>query len=196
MGIVVKNVVVLGLVLSAWLALSVGYLSPDRPTRDQWERLEKARKGGPTTLVYQSNFSVETPGVEKQPAGYWGFYNGATVSTVQYDPGGVTVTYGGTPWIGAVLHFKAYERLQIYRVTFERSVDGEPAAVIVRNRQMDLMRQEIPVGTGPTTVYFVAPQGSLDRVYLAFIPDGRDKPVGKLRITSLKIERMLEQGAK
>lgn len=190
----VKNVAVLALLVGGWFALNTGYLSPDRPTREQWERIERAKSAPGGVVAYQSDFSVETPGVAKQPAGYWGFYNGATVSTVQFDPAGVTVKYGGTPWIGAALHFTRYEPQQIYRITVTSDVTGEPAAIIVRNRQMDLLRRQIPVGSGTHKIEFAAPRGSMDRVTLAFIPDNRGKPQGTLRITSLRIERIEGQG--
>lgn len=190
LAVVTKNLVVLAILVGGWLALDTGYLSPDRPTREQWEEIERAKTAAAGTVVYQSDFSVETPGVARQPAGYWGFYNGATVSTVQFDPGGVTVKYGGTPWIGAAMHFTRFEPGRIYRITLVGEVSGEAAALIVRNRQMDLLRREIPVGAGTHKIEFAAPRGSMDRVTLAFIPDNRDKPQGSLRITSLRIERI------
>ena len=189
-GPLVKNAFALALVGGVWLALATGYFTPDRPTRDQWEQLERVRAKPSGKLVYQSNFSLETPGEGRNPVGHWGRYNGATVSTVAFDPAGVTVTYGGTPWIGAMFSFKAFERQRIYRLTIDRVVEGSPAAVIIRNRLMDLERAQIPVGSGPFKVEFVAPLGGLDQVIIAFIPDGTDKPEGMLRITSLKIERL------
>ncbi len=191
--LIAKNVFALACLVGGWLAIDTGYLSPDRPTRDQWERLERARAATGGTIVYQSDFSVETPGVAKNPAGYWGFYNGATASTVQFDGSSVTVKYGGTPWIGAALHFTKYEAQQIYRITLQAEVTGEPAAIIVRNRQMDLHREAIPIGTETRKIEFVAPRGSMDRVTLAFIPDNPGKPQGSMRITSVRIERIGEQ---
>lgn len=185
-----KNAAAALLAVAIWLALDTGYLSPDRPTRAQWERLEKARQAKDGTVVYEADFARDGPGGGKSSAGSWGFYNGATTATVKYDASGVTITYGGTPWIGAVLTFRAYEPGRLYRVTVERTATGEPGALLVRNRQLDLVRSAIPVGTGPFAVEFVAPPGRLDRVDVAFIPDNRTKPAGSLRISAAKIERL------
>ena len=108
------------------------------------------------------------------------------------DSAGITVSYNGNAWIGAALHFTGYEPDRIYRLTLERTVEGEPAAVIVRNRQMDLERKQIPIGSGTFAVEFVSPSGSHDKVDVAFIPDNPGKPQGTLRITSVKIERLGE----
>lgn len=187
---ILKNVLAVLVVGGHWYAIQTGYFSPDRPTRDQWERLEQVKKLPAGKLVYQSNFATETPGGGRSEVGSWGYYNGATVSTVTYDPAGVTVKYGGTPWIGAKFDLAQFEAQKIYRVTIDRLVEGEPAAVIIRNRLMDLERAQIPVGSGPFKVEFVAPRGGRDQIVIALIPDNRSKPQGTLRVTSLKIERL------
>lgn len=187
---ILKNAVAVVLLLGVWLALDTGYFTPDRPTRAQWERLEKAKRGTGGQPHYQSNFSTISPGETSNPAGNWGMYNGATVSTVRYDPAGVTIDYNGVPWIGAAFRLNQYEAQRIYRVTLERDVQGEPGALIVRNRQMDLMRTQVPVGKGPMSSVFIAPRGSRDQITFAFIPDNPGAPQGSLRITSLKIERL------
>jgi hypothetical protein len=188
--IIAKNALAVGLVVGVFLALSSGYFSPDRPSRDQWARLVKAKQAKSGPVVYQSRFDTERPGERHNPTGHWGMYNGATVSTVTYDPGGVTVKYGGVAWIGAAFHLDIFEPQRIYRVTIEREVEGEPAALIVRNRQMDLERAQIPVGSGPFATEFLAPLGRFDRIVMAFVPDGTSKPQGSIRITSLRIELM------
>lgn len=189
---ILKNAVFFAVVIGAWLALETGYLSPDRPTRSQWEQNEKAKTLNAGVLVYEADFGRERPGTAKSKAAYWGYYNGATPGTVEYDSGGVTVNYSGVPWIGAALHFPGYEPGRIYRITVERDVQGEPGAIIVRNRQLDLMRARVATGTGTFAMQFVAPRGSRDRVVVALIPDNPDKPEGSMRITSLKIERLGE----
>lgn len=186
-GTIAKNAFALALILALWLATATGWLSPDRATRDQWERIE-ALKGKPGKLVYQSNFAAEAAG-RRSKAGSWGRYNDAT-ETVLIEKDGVTVNYEEISWIGAVFEFDAFEPSQFYRVTVDRVVEGEPGALIVRNRQADLTREAIPVGKGEFSLTFVAPPGWLDKVYVIFIPDGTDKPKGQLRINSLKIERL------
>lgn len=191
-GLVWKNALAAALVLGVMTALATGYFSPDRPTRPQWERLEKLKSAKGGREVYRSNFAGETPGQSRDGIAEWGYYNGATASTVQYGPSGVTVIYGGTAWIGAQLRLLKFVPGAIYRVTLERTVEGSPGALIVRNRQMDLMRKQIPVGSGTFSTEFVAPRGALDRVIFAFIADGRSRPQGKMQISSLTIERLGE----
>jgi hypothetical protein len=190
--ITAKNAAFLAVALGLWVALETGYLSPDRPTRDQWEQLQRFKRKATAELVYQSNFANESPGESQGGVGTWGRYNGATMATVQFDQAGVTVKYEGTAWIGASFRFKAFEPSRIYRVTIDREVRKEPGALIIRNRQMDLTRAMIPVGTGRFSTEFVAPRGRSDQVVLAFIPDNGNKPRGSMRITSLKIERLGE----
>lgn len=189
---VVKTAALSVVLVLGWLALDTGYLSPDRPTRDQWERLEKAKSAKSSEVVYKADFGREQPGPPRPGQTHWGFYNGATVSTVRYDADGVTVKYNGVPWIGAALHVAGFEPGGIYRLVFEREVMDESAAVLVRNRQMDLVREEIPEGDGTFAVEFVAPQGRRDQIVVAFIPNGRSKPHGSLRITKLRLERIKE----
>jgi hypothetical protein len=189
---VLKNCVLLAAAGGTWFGLEYGYFSPDRPTRAQWEKLESVKAAPQGALVYQSNFANEKPGEEGKGPGYWGSYNGATLSTVQFDSGGVTVNYKDAAWLGAVFRLVAFEPGKIYRVTMQGSVEGEPAALLVRNRQLDLTRVQIPVGSAPFAAEFVAPPGKLDRVFVIFMPDGQSDPKGSLRITSVKIERLGE----
>ncbi len=191
-GLVWKNALAAALVLGVVTALSTGYFSPDRATRAQWEHLEKLKSAKSGREIYRSNFAGETPGQSRDGIAEWGYYNGATSSTVQYGPSGVTVIYGGTAWIGAQLRLLKFEPGAIYRVTLERSVEGSAGALIVRNRQMDITREPIPVGSGKFSTEFVAPRGAMDRVIFALIADGRQKPQGKMHISSVTIERLGE----
>ncbi len=187
---IVKNIAVFAIIGCAWLGLETGYFSPDRPTRNQWELLERAKAKAAAAVIYQSNFALEKPGETGHQAGYWSRYNGATVSTVRFDPTGITINFDKAAWLGAVYRFAAFEPKAIYRVTMTGSVENEPAAMLVRNRQLDLMRQRIPVGTAPFVAEFVAPPGGLDRVDVVFMPDNRNNPKGTMKITSVKIERL------
>ena len=190
---IAKTAFVFGVAGGIWFALQTGYVSPDRPTRAQWERIERAKGAPGGVLVYQSNFQrdmLTTAGGEPPD---WGRYNGANGEHVTFDSGGVTVNYSGIAWIGARLSFPSYEPGATYRLTIAATVEKEPGAILVRNRQLDLIRTPVPVGTGTTRTHFVAPQGRLDQVVIAFIPDGRSKPTGAMRISSATIERMDER---
>ena len=190
LGVVLKNAGVLAFAAFAWLALDTGYFTPDRPTRAQWEKLQKAKSIAPKQLIYQSDFSKEKPGERASPIGTWGPYNAATKHTITFDQAGFTINFRNAAWLGAVFEFAAYEARTIYRVTIEREGEGEPAALLVRNRQMDLIRQQIPVGKGAFSVEFLSPRGGRDRAYIILMPDNPGKPQGRLRVSSMKIERI------
>ena len=187
-----KNLLAVGVAGCIWLALQTGYISPDRPTRPQWERIEhvKSKSGG--HVVYQSDFRHDLPKADTGTRPAWGRYNGATTEHVSFDPDGVTIHYSGIAWIGARLSFPNYEPGSIYRLSIEATADTEPGAILVRNRQLDLVRTSVPVGPGTVQAHFVAPQGRLDQVVIAFIADSRSAPKGSMRVTSVTIERMDE----
>jgi hypothetical protein len=190
---IVKNVLAFGVAGSIWFALQTGYFSPDRPTRLQWDQIERV-KGQPGGRVsYQSNFKRDMliQAADVPPA--WGRYNGATSEHVKFDSGGVTIQYSGIAWIGACLSFLDYEPGAIYRLTIDANVETEPGAILVRNRQLDLIRIQVPVGSGTVRTHFAAPQGRLDQVIIAFIADSRSEPKGAMRIASVTIERMEER---
>lgn len=186
---IVKNAAFLALAGGFWLALQTGYFSPDRPTRNQWEKLELAKKRPGGTLVYQSDFSVEKPGAATL-TGTWGYYNNATNTTVTFGPSDIKINFQKAAWLGAVYHMTAFQPGAIYRVTMLGTVETEPGAMLVRNRQLDLTRKQIPVGSQPFVAEFVAPPGRFDRVQIVFMPDNRGEPKGRMTITSMKIERL------
>lgn len=192
---IAKNAFALGVAGGIWFALQTGYVSPDRPTRAQWERIERAQGQSGGVLVYQSNFQRDMLTTSLGQPPNWGRYNGANAEHVTFDSGGVTINYSGIAWIGARLSFASYEPGATYRLTIAAAVEEEPGAILVRNRQLDLIRTPVPVGKGITRTHFVAPPGRLDQVVIAFIPDGRNKPAGAMRITSATIERMDERVA-
>lgn len=191
-SLIAKNTLFAVVAGGAWLGLETGFFSPDRPTREQWEMLEKAKTRPAGSVVYQSNFALEKLGEASIGSGYWGLYNGATSSTVQLDRQGITVDYDKAAWLGAVFRLVNFEPRAIYRVSLKGEVHTEPAAMLVRNRQLDLRRETIPVGTAPFTMEFAAPAGRADRVYVIFMPNSAQDPKGSLRISSLKIERVGE----
>ena len=86
-----KNLLAVGVAGCIWLALQTGYISPDRPTRPQWERIEdvKSKSGG--HVVYQSDFRHDLPKADTGTRPAWGRYNGATTEHVSFDPDGVTI---------------------------------------------------------------------------------------------------------
>jgi hypothetical protein len=192
---IVKNVFACGVAGGIWFALQTGYVSPDRPTRPQWERIERAKEAPGGVLAYQSNFQRDMLTTNAGAPPSWSRYNGATANHVKFDSGGVTVDYSGIAWIGARLSFPNYEPGATYRLTIAATVDTEPGAILVRNRQLDLIRTTVPVGSGTTRTHFVAPPGRLDQVVIAFIADGRSEPKGSMHITSVAIERMEERVA-
>ena len=78
-------------------------------------------------------------------------------------------------------------------MTIEAKVETEPAAVLMRNRQLDLMREVIPVSDGTFQTYifhYVAPNGRYDQVNLIFMPDGRNNVQGRMTMRKFRIERL------
>jgi hypothetical protein len=187
-GLVVKNALALLALAAGVFGLQTGYFSPDRPSRPQWERIEAAKNLASGQLVYTSDFSTEK--ITADPTSVWGFYNGASPQSVTADKSGIVIGYNNQPWIGARLQAPSLEPGAIYRISVEADAVTEPGALIVRNRQLDLTRQQLPLGKAVTQIHFAAPPGRLDRVILAFIPDGRSRPNGSLKIISVKLERM------
>jgi hypothetical protein len=187
-GILWKNILALTVGVGIWLALDTGYFSPDRPTRDQWDRIEKAKGKPGLKVAYEANFAQNRIDREAKRATAWGPYNGATDRTVQFQVDGVTINYEDAAWLGAVFRFDGFQAGGVYRVTFDAKIEGEPGAILVRNKQLDLTREQIPTGRGMHSVYFAAPPGSRDRVFVIFMPDGRKEPKGSMTITSFKIE--------
>jgi hypothetical protein len=186
--VLLKNVVFVAAAAGIWLALQTGYVSPDRPTRAQWTEYGKARSELAGQVVLQTDFKVAR--IDSGPNSPWGYYNKATSGTVTSDESGVTVHYKGTAWIGAQLDIGVLRPGAVYRISIVRDVVEQPGAVLVRNRQRDLVREVLPVGKGTTVTHFIAPPGKFERLLIAFIPDARSNPQGSMKILSVKVERM------
>jgi hypothetical protein len=185
---VLKNALAIAVVAAIVAAAQTGYLSPDRPTRAQWDGISRAKSLAAGQTVFESDFGKARIG--SGPGSPWDYYNGATANSVTSDESGVTVTYIGIGWIGARLDVERLEPGAIYRISVEAETTGQPGAIIVRNRQRDLVRERIPVGRGTTRAHFAAPPGRFDKVIAAFIPDAASDPQGSMKILSVKIERM------
>jgi hypothetical protein len=184
-----KNGILAALLAALALALTTGYLSPDRAPRYTWEIMDRIKAAPAGRVAYQADFAKHGLGVAT-PAGTWGRYNGASEATTQFDPAGITINQQDAAWLGAVFNFKSFVPGGIYRVVLDTTIEGDPGAFVVRNRQLDLMREELPAGKKSHTMHFVAPPGSLDSVYLVVMPNGRDKPKGTIRISGLRVELM------
>jgi hypothetical protein len=192
MGVTVaKNLFALAVAVSIWLAINTGYFGPDRPTRPQWARLEKAKTLQVDALTYQADFTRIKAG-EPTPSGIWTRYNGATPSTTEFNSDGIGINYANSAWLGAAFRLSSFVPDRIYRITFQANTDTEPAAILVRNRQMDMHRESIPVGNKQHVVHFMSPTAPMDQTQVIFMPDGRSQPKGKFTLTSLKIELLKE----
>jgi hypothetical protein len=183
-----KNIAALAAIAGIWTALEAGYIAPDRPTRAQWVEIEKAKSKPAGQLVLQTDF--RTARIGTGAASPWGYYNGATADTVGSDETGVTVDYQGVAWIGARLDLGALEPGAVYRLSVEAVTTGQPGAVLVRNRQRDLVRERILVGRRTAITHFAVPPGRFDTLLVAFIPDAPSNPRGSMKILNVKMERM------
>lgn len=124
--------------------------------------------------------------------GLWDLYNNARPETVTIEDGALVMKYS-LAWLGVHFDHKAFEAKKLYRVRFEAKVDGEPAAILMRNRQLDYMRERLPTTGGAFkefTADFAAPAGQFDKVNVIFMPDGRGKVSGSLTIRKFRIERL------
>jgi hypothetical protein len=187
----IKNVAVLAFAAAAWLAIDTGYFGPDRPTRPQWARLQKASALSVDRVTYRADFGTVKIDVPVA-GGTWGRYNFATPETTEFDATGVTVNYQGAAWLGASVRLASYVPDRIYRITFDAEVEGQPGAILVRNRQMDIHREQIPIGKKQHVGHFLSPNGARNEATVIFMPDDGTDPKGKLRITSFKIELLKE----
>jgi hypothetical protein len=193
-GTMVKNVVVLGLLVGSYFAVDTGYFSSDRTQRRHWNDLESLKQGkAKVTKAYEADFAkVKVDPLAGTSEGYWDFYNGATADTVKIEDGALVLNYTSA-WIGANFRHTGFVPYGIYRVTMDAKVENEPAAILMRNRQLDLMREQIPVSDGAFktyTFYYVAPAGSRDRVSVIFMPDNRGQPKGRMTVRKFLIERL------
>jgi hypothetical protein len=187
---IAKNTLALVLAVGLYFGFDSGYFSPDRPTRDQWDRLQSAKARPTDEPIYTGDLRGMKPGSVTR--GTWGRYNGATETTAAFTADGIKVDYKDAAWLGAVFDLATFTPGRIYRITFDAEVKEQPAAIIVRNRQLDLMREQISVGSGTRSVHVVSPQGNRDRMRVIFIPDAPSNPKGQMTITSLKIEAVRE----
>jgi hypothetical protein len=193
-GTVIKNVVIFSLLLGSYFAVETGYFSSDRTQRRHWNEMESLKQGkGKVTKAYEADFTkAKIDPLSGGPEGYWDFYNGATADTAQIADGALVLNYTSA-WIGASFRHTGFAPYGIYRVTMEAKVENEPAAILMRNRQLDLMREQIPVSDGAFktyTFFYVAPAGSRDRVSVIFMPDNRDTPKGRMTVRKFLIERL------
>lgn len=189
---ILKNLLFFGVVFGTWYAIETGYFSADRTLRSDWMEMERLKEKGKPVKAYEADFSRITLDGRGQPEGFWAFYNGATAPTVVVEGGNLVLSYSA-PWIGSEFRHTAYEPRAVYRVTIEAKVEGEPAAILMRNRQLDLMRNPIPVSDGQFktfTYHYVAPGGRLDQVRVIFMPDNRTEPKGKMTVRKFIIERL------
>jgi hypothetical protein len=189
---ITKNLVFFGLVLGTYLAIETGYFSNDRTSRGQWTALQAAAQSAGRDVVYEAKFDKDTLSRQDQPDGRWTPYNGARPETLSVEGDALVVQYS-LAWLGVAFKHLTFEPSALYRVRFEARVEDEPAALLMRNRQLDLLRQTLPV-TGSTfkefTADYAAPGGRLDQVHLIVMPNGRQKVSGRISIRNFRIERM------
>lgn len=187
-----KNALVLGGLAGAYAAVETGYFSNDRTSRREWNEMERLKEKGKPISVYEANLRNVRINADASPEGGWGFYNGATDATVAVLNGELVLNYTSA-WIGGEFRHTTFQPGTVYRLTIEAMVEKEPAAILMRNRQLDLMREQIPVTDGEFKTFrfhYVTPGGSLDRVRLILMPDNRGSPKGKMTVRKFKIERL------
>lgn len=186
-----RNVLAFVVIGGTWAAVETGYLSNDRTPRAMWAEIERLKpKEG--RAVYEANWQTHNLGHGGNPTGYWDFYNGATADTASITSQGLDVRYTSA-WIGAYFRHLAFEPGKVYRVRFEAAVEGQPGAILMRNRQLDLLREQIPVTNGSFkefTVYYATPGGRYDQVKVIFIPDPPEHVSGKMTIRKFRIEKL------
>lgn len=186
-----KNLFALGVIGGCVLAYETGYFSNDRISRADWVTLYEFPKNRAGTPVYDAVFSADTL-KKHDAAGTWDIYNGAQPSTVTFDGGAMAMKYS-LAWLGVYFDHTAFVPKALYRVRFEAKVDNEPAAILMRNRQLDYMRTRLPTTGGDFkefTAEYAAPAGRYDQVKVIFMPDGRGKVSGSLTIRKFRIERL------
>lgn len=189
---VARNVFVVALFGGLWLALETGYFSNDRTPRvldDLQERLKKSPRGD---VVFEAQWKPDLLVDRRQPEGFWDYYNGADPDTVSVTADGLKVKYT-EPWIGVYFRHLKFKPSTVYRVVFEANVEGQPAAILMRNRQLDLLREAIPVTNGEFkefNAHYVTPGGAWDQVSVIFMPDEKGDVQGELTIRKLRIERL------
>jgi hypothetical protein len=188
-----KNLFFFAAVIGSYVAVETGYFSSDRTSRREWNEMERLKDKGKPTKAYEADFTkVKIDPTVTMAEGYWDYYNGATGDTVSIADGNLILNYTSA-WIGSEFRHTKFVPNGIYRITLEAKVDGEPAAILMRNRQLDLLREEIPVTDGSFktfTYHYVAPVGSRDKVRLIFMPDKRSEPKGKMTVRKFLIERL------
>lgn len=187
-----KNVVALTGIAGTWLAVETGYFSNDRTSRVEWNEMERLKAKSTPRIVYEASFNERSLADRSSPVGFWDFYNGATAETASIENGALEVRFTAT-WIGAYFRHLAFQPNGVYRVRFEARVEEQPGAILMRNRQLDLMREQIPVTGGEFKEFshvYVAPGGRWDHVRVIFIPDARNDAKGRMTIRKFRIEKL------
>jgi hypothetical protein len=187
-----KNLLVLTVLAGGYLAVETGYFSNDRTSRAQWDRMERLKREGKGRTVYETRFESDLLDGRRSSAGYWSFYNDADKETASIADGTLELRYTYA-WIGAQFRHTAFAPHGIYRVTVEAKVEEQPAAILMRNRQLDLMREKMPVTDGAfkdMSFVYVAPGGRLDQVNVIFMPDAPQDVKGRLTVRKLRIEQL------
>jgi hypothetical protein len=192
MSVLLKNLFVFGTLIGGYAAVETGYFSNDRTSRSQWNTMEQLKAKGKPRVVYEADFSKDLLATGKSPEGFWTYYNGATRDTVAIADKALVLNYT-TAWIGSEFRHTEFAAHGVYRVTVEAKVEQESAAILMRNRQLDLMREEIPVSGGDFKTYtyhYVAPGGAYDQVRVIFMPDNRQTPKGRMTVRKFRIEKL------
>lgn len=192
LGTLLKNIFFFTVVIGSWIAVDTGYFSNDRTSRGEWNELERLKAKGQAKTVYEADFAkvrIDGPPIAE---GDWKFYNGASGDTVKIEDGALVLNYSSA-WIGSEFRHALFVPKGVYRVTIEAKVEEEPAAILMRNRQLDLMREQVPVTNGDFksfTYHYVAPDGGRDRVRVIFMPDNRGEPKGRMTVRKFVIQRL------
>jgi hypothetical protein len=187
-----KNFMFFGFVIAGYAAVESGYFSNDRTSRGQWDEIDRLKTSGKPKLVHDEKFKDELFTTGRSVDGYWDTYNGANRTSIKSSAGTLELTYT-SPWVGTVFHHATFEPHGIYRLTIEAKVDDQPAALLMRNRQLDLLRQQIPTTNGEFkthTFHYAAPGGRWDQVRLILIPDNRTSVKGRLTVRKFTIEKL------
>lgn len=189
---ILRNALAVVVAGGTWLAIETGYFSNDRTPRVLWEKMERLKSKPKGEIVYEASWQPDIFANRDKTTGYWDYYNGATKDTAALTADGLQVRYTA-PWIGAYFMHRAFEPNTIYRVVLEAKVEDQPAAILMRNRQLDLLREEIPVTGGEFkefTTHYVSSGGRYDQVRLIFMPNLRRNVKGRITIRKLRIEKL------
>ncbi len=188
--VLLKNAFALFVVGGFFYGLETGYLSNDRTSRTESNEMDRLKAGKGAT-VYEAVFDRDLINV-RLPEGVWDFYNGASSDTVSFADGVLDVRYSSS-WVGVQFRHLKSEPSRHYRVRLEAKVEEQAGAILMRNRQLDLMREEIPLSNGEFkefTFHYTAPGGSLDQVNVIFMPNEPEQVKGRMTIRRFRIEML------